>query len=83
MGEPVCVGAGFDDLAGKVNRSTIAAQSRGSVKGLVHEVNASLEGGSRPVRSSTYEPHRSPGYHSSQLRPDSSAIVACRSILLG
>lgn len=52
MGEAVGVGAGLDDGGAEGDRSTIAAQSRGSVKVLVQEENASLEAMATLLRSS-------------------------------
>ena len=44
VGEPVGVGAGFDDVAARsVSLSTMAAHSRGSVKVLVQLLTLSLE----------------------------------------
>ena len=44
VGEPVGVGAGFDDVAARsVSLSTMAAHSRGPVKGLVQPLTHSLE----------------------------------------
>jgi len=44
VGEPVGVGAGFDDVAARsVSLSTMAGHSRGSVKVLVQPLTLSLE----------------------------------------
>jgi hypothetical protein len=55
VGEAVGVGAGFDDVPPKVSRSTIAAQSLGSVKVYVQPENDSSDAisteSSRSVRT--------------------------------